>query len=297
MLPLITFTASAIASYAIILFSKKFQLFQPVRRIISDIRGKSTTPTLGGLAVFFALSIATTFGALDKSVFLLGCALALLGFTDDYAKLKYANSQGIRPIFRIAYEIFVSGCFVCYSMHINPSRNYIPFIGNFLNYSIINVFWGIFLILSCANSVNLTDGIDSLAGMICIYIFAFLFFTTNDQSALLIIASIGGFLVFNWPPAKIYMGDTGSLGLGALIAGKFYLAQKEWWLLLVGIILVLETSSSIIQMTSLRWLKKKFFRMAPLHHHFEKLGYNKFSILILFNSVAIISLVFAWYLS
>jgi len=153
------------------------------------------------------------------------------------------------------------------------------------------------MIVGSANAVNLTDGIDSLAGTTSIFCFVFLAILAGDGLSKIFIAAISGFLIFNWPKAKIIMGDIGALGLGAAIGASFYVYKLDWYLPLIGIIFVLETFSVILQIFWIRVLKKRLFLLAPFHHHLEKKGWQKKTILIFFNFIAILALILALYIA
>jgi phospho-N-acetylmuramoyl-pentapeptide-transferase len=216
----------------------------------------------------------------------------MIGFFDDYFKIKSRTHKGLNKKPRIFLEILFAGVFVVYQ-----GRNYTPVVSNFMNITFLNYIWGVLIIVSCANAFNLTDGVDSLSGSMFIYSLIFLIFCGNNHyfyySLLCVVAS---YLILNWPPAKIIMGDTGALGLGAIMGGAYYNANLELWLLLSGFVFVIQTVVSIIQICAINYFKHRVFLMSPLHHHFQKLGYPRWKILLIFHILAIIMLIFALFL-
>lgn len=290
------FSTSLISSWILIKLSLKYKLFQPNKEELSQIETRNFLPTMGGIAIFLSLNIFL----LNKQIpiLLLVNSFALVGLFDDILKLKFKKHNGLQKKYRLILEILFAAVFVLYLFSQDPSRNCIPFLSPLLsNFTIINALWGIFVIVGTANAVNLTDGIDSLASTLSIYCFLFLIIQTNDLFAKFFIAAILGFLFFNWPKAKLIMGDIGALGIGAAIAGLFYQHKLEWFLPFVGIIFVLETVSVILQIFFVRILNRKLFLLAPFHHHLEKKGWKKGYILIFFNFVAILTLILAVYLA
>ncbi len=284
-----SFLISAVSSFGLIKFAHKYKLFQPDREeIIAITNTKKFVPTMGGLAIFLALNLSMFFIKTDVDVILLGNSYALLGFCDDFLKLKRNKYSGLLVKVRVCFEILFAIIFVFYVILHDPTRNYVPFINAVFPFVLL---WGMLVIISAANSFNLTDGIDTLASTLGIYTLLFIYFATYSNSSILFIACILGYLMFNVPPAKIIMGDTGALGIGAIIGGLFYKYHLELFLPFVGMVFVAQTVSVIIQIYYIRVLKKRLFLMAPIHHHFEKKGWSKGKILIVFNLVGILLLV------
>lgn len=291
-------------SFFIIKFFQKRNIFQPNREIIwekmtiknKQIHGKRSLITMGGLAIIVTINVYSLFYFhTDLDIVILGNMFALLGFFDDYVKLKTKKSNGLSIKARLFFETIVSALFIYYVILHDPARNYIPIFGNIhlFNNLFCAVIWGVMIILSSSNSYNLTDGVDSLATTLGIYALIFIVlkvgFGIISLPTVLIFAMIG-FLIFNWPPAKLIMGDIGSLGIGAMIGGFFYKYHLELFLPLIGLVFVIETISVMIQIYYIKVLHKRLFLMAPIHHHLEKKGWSKGKILLFFNLIGILTL-------
>ena len=303
------------------LFSTK-QILNPIREDGPDehIVKKIGTPTMGGVLILIGLfSGILLWGDLTNIyvcflIYIVG-SYGLLGAFDDYKKVKYKNSSGISFKFKITSQIiiaFVGILFLSYFADNPDLKNlYFPFFKNL----IINLGWffipfGIFIIVGSSNAVNLTDGLDGLATVPVILVagcFAFISYVTGnivfseylqipyikgvgEVSVFLgaIIGSCLGFLWFNAPPAKIFMGDTGSLSLGGSLGAAGIITKHEIVLAIIGGLFVLEAISVIVQVISFKMTGKRIFRMAPIHHHYEKKGWPESTVVIRFWIVAII---------
>lgn len=242
----------------------------------------------------------------------------LIGFLDDYLKIFKSNSEGLKPRFKMAAQILVSTVLVCilffhrknqvFSGELgtqHPGDLFLPFLKNpLINLSWFYIPFGIFWIVGFSNAVNLTDGLDGLASGLMIFVsiaFALLSYLTGHiefadylqipfvpgseelvVAALALAGATAGFLWFNAHPAKIFMGDTGSLMLGGL-AGLFSLIiKKEILLLIIGGVFVAETASVMLQVLAFKLTGKRLFKMAPLHHHFELKGWSEMQVVIRF---------------
>ena len=300
--------------------------FQPIGQPIridgpeNHIIQKSGTPTMGGILII--LSIITSlflWSDLSNKYVWIGIftliSFGTIGIIDDYKKIKFNSSQGLRGRTRIFFQIII--CFIIIFFIINNLNEKIgttiafPFFKNFvIDFGIFYFFIGIFIILGSANSVNLTDGLDGLAivpVMIVAMSFAFIAYVSGNiffAEYLLIsyipgsgelsvfcgalIGSALGFLWFNAPPAKVFMGDTGSLALGSSLGSIAIMVKHEIVLAIIGGLFVLETLSVIIQVISFKFTGKRVFMMAPLHHHFEKKGWAESTIVIRFWIITIV---------
>ena len=302
-------------------FAKK-QITGPIRQDgpIDHIIKKSGTPTMGGLMILIGIIVSTLLWA-DLSntyiwIVLFVCtSLGLLGFLDDYLKIKYKNSSGINAKFKFFWQFTISLIailvLVYYTDHENILELYIPFFKNLIiNLGLFFIPFGIFIIIGSSNAVNLTDGLDGLAtvpvmlvalsfSLIC-YLVGNTIFSNYLQIQYIpnvgelsvfcgsIVGSCLGFLWYNAPPAKIFMGDTGSLSLGGSIASVAIIAKHEIVLAIIGGLFVLETASVIIQVVSFKLTGKRVFKMAPIHHHFEKKGWAESTVVIRFWIISII---------
>ncbi len=302
-------------------FSKK-QITGPIRQDgpIDHIIKKSGTPTMGGLMILIGIIVSTLLWADLKNIYiwivLFVCtSLGLLGFCDDYLKIKLKNSRGINAKLKFFWQFMISLiaiiALVYFTDHKTILNLYFPFFKNLiLNMGLLFIPFGIFIIIGSSNAVNLTDGLDGLAtvpvllvalsfSLIC-YLVGNTIFSNYLQIQYVpnvgelsvfcgsIVGSCLGFLWYNAPPAKIFMGDTGSLSLGGSVASVAIIAKHEIVLAIVGGLFVLETASVIIQVLSYKLTGKRVFKMAPIHHHFEKKGWAESTVVIRFWIISII---------
>jgi phospho-N-acetylmuramoyl-pentapeptide-transferase len=290
-----------------IFLSPKFIEFLRIREFGQQIREdgpqghhqKAGTPTMGGLIIFFAVAICflilTEYEWRSIGVFGVAIACALLGFTDDYIKLVRRRSLGLRARTKLGVTIAISLALwyvARYKAHLAPELEL-----NFVDYH-IELGWVypllIYLVVAGTTSaVNLTDGLDGLAaGCAAIVLLAYIGITffAGDYDMAMLAGCIGGacigFLWFNAFPATIFMGDTGSLGLGGAIAGLAVMTKTEVLLILLGGIFVMEALSVVIQVISFQMTRKRVFLMAPIHHHFELRGWSETKIILRFWIVA-----------
>jgi phospho-N-acetylmuramoyl-pentapeptide-transferase len=266
--------------------------------------GKAGTPTMGGLAMFLAVAvpflILSEYRAASLSVFATALAMAALGFADDMIKLRKRRSLGVSGRTKLLVQALTAiGLWLMVTEYLDYQdtldlRVVDATVDLGVAYPVL-----IFLVLAGAtNGVNLTDGLDGLAAgcaAIVFLTFTAMTFITGGQVqldlALLCACLIGacvGFLWFNSFPASVFMGDTGSLGLGGAIAGLAVITKTEVLLILIGGIFVIEALSVAIQVVSFQRFRKRVFLMAPIHHHFELLGWSETKIILRFWIVAAI---------
>ena len=256
---------------------------------------KQGTPTMGGVMFFFSLILGTVFLAGDSfmTYFLLVCALGfgLIGFIDDYIKIVKKRSLGLtakqKIIGQFALSIAVSAAAV-YMLDVSTEVMF-PVLGWSLDFGVLYIPFLIFLLVGTTNAVNLTDGLDGLAsGVTLIVALGYtLIGVLQAQPAVVVFGaalagSCLGFLVFNHHPAKVFMGDTGSLLLGGAVAALAIMTKTELLLPLIGIVYVAEVISDIIQVGVYKWKKVRVFKMAPLHHHFELCGWSETKVVRVF---------------
>ena len=262
---------------------------------------KAGTPTMGGFLIWGAMAIALTFWQRwTRESLLLGLVIlghALLGFLDDYIKAVYKNPDGLSARWKLIGQIGLSISFYIFLLRDAVTNIRIPL----LNIAIpLGPLYPVFVVLYLAffsNAVNFADGIDGLnGGLTAIFSFLCIIIACNQEQldlAFFTAAMLGGilaFLVFNRHPARLFMGDTGSLGLGAALAGLALLLKQEVALFIAGIIFVIEIFSVIIQVLYFKKTKgKRFFKMAPIHHHFEMLGWSEWRVDFTFWSIAILA--------
>lgn len=251
-------------------------------------RIKSGTPTMGGLFMLFSAVLVVIFNKMiDPSVlWLLFLTLGhgLLGFLDDFIKAEKKRNLGLTAKQKMLGQIILAVLFcwgVVDTLHL-PYSIAIPFTHTDISIGLLYYPFVVLVIVGASNAVNLTDGLDGLASGCCVIAFSayamFCYMTGfNDLGYFIIIlaGSCIGFLFFNYHPAKIFMGDTGSLALGGAIAGISVMTRTELLLIFLGLIFVLEALSVIIQVASFQLTGKRVFKMSPLHHHFELSGWSE----------------------
>ena len=264
-------------------------------------QGKAGTPTMGGLLLFLSVAvpflILGSYDAASLAVFGTAVASAGLGFADDWAKISKRRSLGISARYKLLVQAFIAVALWFATREVGLAET-LQF--RFFDLSIdLGVFYPvlIFLVLAGAtNGVNLTDGLDGLAaGCAAIVLFAYtaMTFITSGQEDLALLCSclVGacvGFLWFNSFPAGIFMGDTGSLGLGGAIAALAVMTKTEMLLLVIGGIFVIEALSVLVQVFAFQRFRKRVFLMAPVHHHFELMAWSETKIILRFWIVAAI---------
>lgn len=264
---------------------------------------KNGTPTIGGL-IFIIPTILAMFilylrGSLEIThslliVLFVFISYAALGFVDDYLKIKEHNNKGLSIVQKLLVQVLIALIFFFIYMKGGGDANVtITSLGISINMGWVYGLFILFLLVGSSNAVNLTDGLDGLAGGLSLIAFLSFGIITWGTSwvegyqeiaifCFILVGSILGFLVYNTHPAKVFMGDTGSLALGATLAAVAILTKHELSLAVIGGIFVIEALSSIIQIYSIRKFNKKVFLMAPIHHHFEKLGWKETDIVKMF---------------
>ncbi len=281
---------------------------------------KIGTPTMGGVIILFGLLISVICWGDLSNINILFCiyisvSFGILGAFDDYKKIKQSNSSGISSKFKIVSQIVLALIgvyfFVYFSDYQNINNLYFPFFKNlFINLGWFFIPFAVFVVIGSSNAVNLTDGLDGLATVPVILVaacFAFISYVTGNivfsnylqipyiegtgEVSIFCGAIIGsclGFLWFNAPPAKIFMGDTGSLSLGGSLGAVGIITKHEIVLAITGGLFVLEAVSVMVQVISYKLTGKRIFKMAPIHHHFEKKGWAESTVVIRFWIISII---------
>ena len=294
------FILSIVAGLILIPLLKRIRAGQNVSTTIGERHlKKNGTPTLGGL-IFIIPTIVTLLllklkGSIDISynlliILIVFIAYAALGFADDWLKIKFHNNKGLSILFKLACQMAIA--LVFFYIYITNGGSpvvEVSAIGLRLDLGWLYGIFILFLLVGSSNAVNITDGLDGLAGglsAIAGIAFGLIAFSAGYEDigifCFILCGSLLGFLVFNTHPAKIFMGDTGSLALGAVLASIAILIRRELTLVIVLGVFIIETLSVILQVIWLYAFKKKLFLMSPLHHHFEKLGWNEVDIVKLF---------------
>ena len=300
---LISFFISMVSYSLILPIFKLLKFSQPINEEAPKNHKKKTgVLTMGGI-IFILSSVLLSMIFLGyKNVEVLICILSLLlfgavGFIDDVLKICGRHNKGLSPFQKLVLLIIVSS-FLSFFTYFNPSISkeiFIPFIPRFLNLGIYYIPFTLFFYLSTTNAVNLTDGVDGLVTTLILIILTFftvISIITNHYNLALfssiLCGSLLGFLKFNSYPAKIIMGDTGSLALGGIISSIALILNLQITILIVGLIFVIEVLSVIIQVIFFKITGRKLFPMTPIHHSFELKGWHESKILSLFSIITLI---------
>lgn len=258
---------------------------------------KQGTPSMGGIFMIGAFAIATLFFVKDNPdaivVLLITVGYGLVGFLDDYIKVVKRRSLGLRAWQKVVFQLIVTILFAIYLLKMNDfgTEIYVPFTkGFYIDLGWLYVPFLFFVMVGTVNSVNLTDGLDGLASGVTVLVatyFVFIAYAVNKGLIPVCGAAIGallGFLVFNSYPAKVFMGDTGSLALGGFVASVAILTKMPIMLVIVGFVYVCESLSVMIQVGYFKLTGgKRIFKMAPIHHHFELSGLQGIKVVELFT--------------
>jgi len=269
-------------------------------------KSKEGTPTMGGISFIIAITAAVAvyvavklFGGCDIKdqlplIFTFGLALlnGLIGIFDDSVKLTKKQNEGLSASQKLILQILVAAIYLVgmRAFGFISTALYLPFIGIELELGIFYYIFAIVLIVGIVNSANLTDGIDGLVSSVSLIIMAFFAFCAfrlgSEGLGVISGAAMGGclgFLVYNFHPARVFMGDTGSLFLGGMTVGAAFMMGSPLIIVLAGLIFIIEAMSDIIQVLYYKKTKKRFFKMAPIHHHFEKCGWSEVKVVTVFT--------------
>ncbi len=304
------FIGATIFGLIIIPFLKKLKAGQNINIYVEAHRNKAGTPTMGGLIFIIPTFAITLFllltGKIEYSVNLVivlfvFLSYGLIGFLDDFISLRRKTNKGLTQFQKILLQLIVALVFYVLFRQYTAGDSYLRISALGIDWN-LGWFYGVFilfLLVGSSNAVNLTDGLDGLAGGLSAI--AFLAFGliamgswwiegNSDMGifCFILMGSIMGFLVYNSNPAKVFMGDTGSLTLGATMATIAILTSHEISLAVIGGVFVIETLTVIIQISSVVLLKRRVFLMTPIHHHFERLGWRENDIVKLFWIVGFI---------
>ena len=275
---------------------------------------KQGTPTMGGLMFIIGIGIAILIlgwkGMLEGNfthlyVYVFALVFGVIGYIDDYQKVKHHHNTGLTALQKFVLQLAAAVAFLClmrYEGMLSPNL-YIPFFNTYVVLS-----WGVYLVFAAfvivgtVNAVNITDGIDGLAGSVTVPVGLFfavlsIWWKGYDQLGIYSAALVGGllgFLIYNFHPAKVFMGDTGSLFLGGTVAALAFAYDMPLVLIPVGFVYICETLSDILQVGYFKATHgKRLFKMAPLHHHFELCGWSEVKLVAIFTSVSLLGCIAA----
>ena len=300
---LISFVLSVIMGPVVIPFLRKLKMGQTEREegVKSHLK-KAGTPTMGGVMILGSVIVTSLFYVKDYPkiipVLFLTVGFGLIGFLDDYLKVVMKRSDGLFPMQKMALQIVVTAVFAFYVVKVAkvPLTMLIPFSdGKYWDIGIFAIPVLFVAVLGTVNGTNFTDGLDGLASSVTVLVATF--FTVvavGTKSGIepitcAVVGALMGFLLFNVYPASVFLGDTGSLALGGFVAGTAYMMQMPLFIIIVGMIYLVEVVSVIIQVTYFKKTGgKRFFKMAPIHHHFELCGWSETRVVAVFSIITAI---------
>ena len=298
---IIAFAVSAILCPIVIPFLHKLKFGQQVREDGPQAHlKKQGTPTMGGLVFLTAVVITSLLYIRDYPriipVLFMTVGFGVIGFLDDYIKIVMKRSEGLNPVQKLIGQFIITGIFVYYlvcSDEVGTSM-LVPFTGGFehgiyLDLGFLFIPFVFFVVLGTDNGVNFTDGLDGLCTSVTILVATFLTIISIGENSGIspitgaVVGSLLGFLLFNVYPAKVFMGDTGSLALGGFVASAAYMMRLPLFIPIIGLIYLVEVLSVIIQVTYFKKTGgKRIFKMAPIHHHFELSGWPETKVVAIF---------------
>ena len=273
---------------------------------------KAGTPMMGGLMFILGLILCLVGNLVtmeDYTVFYalaLSLCFGLIGFLDDFYKLKFKRNLGLTSFQKAALQAAVSAIYlyVLYRTNSMSCDLYIPFVNVTIPvHPLLYIFFAMFVMVGCVNAVNITDGLDGLCASVTLPVMVFFaaaaFCMGRLDLALLPAALVGGlvaYLFYNWHPAKVFMGDTGSLFLGGVVCALAFALDMPLVLILVGFIYIVETMSVILQVGYFKLTHgKRLFKMSPIHHHYEMSGWKEEKIVFLFAGITVLMCILAWF--
>ena len=299
---IIAFAVSAILCPIVIPFLHKLKFGQQVREDGPQAHlKKQGTPTMGGLVFLTAVVITSLLYIRDYPriipVLFMTVGFGVIGFLDDYIKIVMKRSEGLNPVQKLIGQFIITGIFVYYlvcSDEVGTSM-LVPFTGGFehgiyLDLGFLFIPFVFFVVLGTDNGVNFTDGLDGLCTSVTILVATFLTIISIGENSGIspitgaVVGSLLGFLLFNVYPAKVFMGDTGSLALGGFVASSAFMMQIPLFIPIIGLIYLVEVLSVIMQVSYFKATHgKRIFRMAPIHHHFELGGWSETRVVAVFS--------------
>ena len=300
---LIAFVLSVIMGPVIIPILRKLKMGQTEREegVKSHLK-KAGTPTMGGVIILGSIVLTSVLYIKDYPkiipILFVTVGFGLIGFLDDYLKVVMKRSDGLYPKQKMALQILVTAVFAFYMVKISevPMTWLIPFSGGkYLDWGLLAIPLMFVVIIGTVNGVNFTDGLDGLASSVTVLVATF--FTVvaiGTKSGIepitcAVVGALLGFLLFNVYPASVFMGDTGSLALGGFVASTAYMLQIPFFIVIVGLIYLVEVLSVMIQVTYFKKTGgKRIFKMAPIHHHFELCGWSETRVVAVFSIITAI---------
>ena len=318
---ILALSCAVIAAPFIIKFAKKLKASQTILEYVKEHSIKQGTPTMGGIIFLFPLLIVGLLllgkdSTLAFMSIISAFAFGIIGFLDDFIKIKFKQNLGLRPYQKIIGQVGISLILSYFIYKFVGGEIYIPFTLTKVNIGAWIIPLSVIIYLSIVNSVNLIDGLDGLSSGVSIqYLLGVVLFLTifvskmgfeglklTEIENLVLVCSIMlgaliGFKLFNCYPAKIFMGDTGSLALGGFLGSVLMFSQNPFLIAILGIMFVVTAISDIIQVLVYKWKKKRVFKMAPLHHHFQMCGVNENRVVAIYIVITAIASLLNLYLT
>lgn len=302
---LLSFLVAAISGVFIIPKLRELKFGQTVRDEGPQSHlSKNGTPTMGGIMIILGILFSTVlFGGLNYNTLILlisTLGFGLVGFLDDYIKVVKRRSLGLTAKQKIVIQVLFATLIPLSQYINNPScaNLIVPFVEKTLGLGVLYVPFMAFVLIGTVNAVNLTDGLDGLSSTVTVIVGIFFAIISMNvgfgEMSVFSVSVIGaclGFLIYNKYPAKVFMGDTGSMALGGAVVGMALLTNSVLMIPIVGGIYFAEALSVIIQVASFKMTGKRVFKMAPIHHHFEQCGYEEVKVVNLFTGISIILLI------
>lgn len=299
----ISFAIAAICGPFLIPFLRRLKFGQTEREELVSHQKKAGTPTMGGIMIILAITVTALIFAKDYPgvipVLILTLGFGVIGFIDDYLKVVKKSKDGLIAWQKLILEFIVTAAFLWYAgtyINMDFADAYIPFTGGIMmHFGVLTVPFVFFAVLGTVNAVNFTDGLDGLASSVTFVVAAFFTFlsfmekTGIEPITAAVCGALMGFLLFNAYPAKVFMGDTGSLALGGFVAACAFMMRIPWFIPLFGLVYFCEIISVMIQVSYFKLTHgKRVFKMTPIHHHFELCDWSETRIVTVFTIVTVL---------
>lgn len=305
---LLSFDITAVLGPILIPFLRKLKVGQTEREELESHQVKTGTPTMGGIMILIAVSVTSVIFLRDYPriipILFLTVGFGIIGFLDDYLKVVLRRPDGLLAWQKMLLQIVVTSIFAYYLLHYTDVSlaMLIPFSGGkYLDLGWLAVPFLYIVVIGTVNGVNFTDGLDGLASSVTVLVAVFFTVVAVGMNSGIepitcaVVGALMGFLLFNVYPASVFMGDTGSLALGGFVAATAYMLQMPLFIVIVGLIYLVEVLSVIIQVTYFKKTGgKRIFKMAPIHHHFELCGWSETRVVAVFSIITAILCLIAY---
>ena len=292
---LLSFAITAVLGPILIPFLRKLKVGQTEREELESHQVKTGTPTMGGIMILIAVSVTSVIFLRDYPILFLTVGFGIIGFLDDYLKVVLRRPDGLLAWQKMLLQIVVTSIFAYYLLHYTDVSlaMLIPFSGGkYLDLGWLAVPFLYIVVIGTVNGVNFTDGLDGLASSVTVLVAVFFTVVAVGMNSGIepitcaVVGALMGFLLFNVYPASVFMGDTGSLALGGFVAATAYMLQMPLFIVIVGLIYLVEVLSVILQVGYFKLTHgKRIFKMAPIHHHFELCGWSETRVVAVFSII------------